>query len=441
MAFAEKRGWDKAAGKYRYRGRYKLPNGTYGSVTKDELGQPFFTKASAKKYASGLETDVDRKTFVNPRSGRIHVGDWADTWINSMDVANRSDKTYRQRLRSVILPEWEHAALADITTVAFNTWEKDLRTRYAPAYVKSIVSVFRLMLDDAVTSRLIGSNPVPTRKAQRRGKYEGKRKEDTTVLATPRQARLIAENARTMRGLPGYALVITIAYAALRISEAAGLRREHLLLDDHGSGARLLVQEQHQYVGGKQSQVPPKYGSSGSIILAPFHAELLRELLDSHSSPWVFTAARGGKLVPNASFYSDEWRVFVDGRPVVHDRLGRRSRLPDFPGVAGVENIVPHGLRHSHKVWLDEGRHPRVAVEERMRHVLPGVEGTYSHTTLVMEKAIAAYLQELWEGSLGVNVDSRELVPPRPRRKRAEQPGDALPKFSQKFLQAHRSGL
>ncbi|MFD5672362.1 tyrosine-type recombinase/integrase [Streptomyces sp. NPDC127040] len=430
MAFAEKRGWDKSAGKYRYRGRFKMPNGTYGSVSEDELGQPFFTKAAAKKYASGLETDVDRKTFVNPRSGRMQLGDWADVWIKSVDLGNRSDKTYRQRLQSVILPEWRHAAIADITTVAFSTWEKGLRSRYAPTYVKSVVSVFRLMLDDAVTSKVIGSNPIPTRKAQRRGKYRGQRKQDTTVLATTRQARLIAENAREMRGLSGYVLVLTIAYAALRISEAAGLRREHLLLDDRGAGARLVLTEQHQYVEGKQAQVAPKYGSAGSIILAPFHAQLLRELLDSHTSPWVFTAPRGGKLLPGAHFYRDEWRAWVDGRPVVHDRRGRRSRLPELPAVAGVENIVPHGLRHSHKVWLDEGRHPRVAVEERLRHVLPGIEGTYSHTTLSMELAIAAYLQELWENSQGVNPDLREFERPRARRGKAETEVD-LPGISQ----------
>jgi integrase len=83
--------------------------------------------------------------------------------------------------------------------------------------------------------------------------------------------------------------------------------------------------------------------------------------------------------------------------------------------VAGVENLVPHGLRHSHKVWLDEGEHPRVAAEERMRHALPGVEGTYSHTTLAMGLEIAAYLQRLWEDSTAAGDDD-EWEAPRPPR-------------------------
>ncbi len=415
MAYAERRGPN------RWRGRYKLPDGTWGSVTRDDNGQPFTTKNSAKNYAAGLETDVRRKTFINPRDGRITVGGWAELWIESVELANRSDKTYRQRLRSVILPKWEAVAMADVSEVAVKTWEKELRTRYKPRYVKSVMSVMRVMFEDAVTSKVRGDNPVPTLKSRRRGKFKGKQHQDDTVLATPRQALLLARNAEKMRGLVGYTLVLTIAYCGLRISEIVGLRREHLTLEDHGQGCRLTVQAQHQYVEGKPAQVTPKYGSSGSIILPPFLAELLRQVLASHESEWVFTAPKGGKL-NTTSFYEEVWRLWVDGHKAVPDRLGRPSRLPDLKAVAGIEGLVPHGLRHSMKVWLDELRHPRVAVEDRMRHVLGGVEGVYSHTTLQMELDIAADLQRLWESSVSVKDHHREWETPRsPRETEPEE--------------------
>jgi hypothetical protein len=66
-------------------------------------------------------------------------------------------------------------------------------------------------------------------------------------------------------------------------------------------------------------------------------------------------------------------------------------------------------------VWLDELKHPRVAVEDRMRHVLGGVEGVYSHTTLAMELDIAADLQKLWEASVKAQDHHREWEDPRPR--------------------------
>ena len=407
MAYAEKRGPN------RWRGRYKLPDGTWGSVTRDDNGQPFTTKTTARNYAAGLETDVRRKTFINPRDGRITVEEWAELWIESVELANRSDKTYRQRLRSVILPKWRSVAMADVSEVAVKTWEKQLRTQYKPRYVKSAMSVMRVMFDDAVTSKVRGDNPVPTLKSRRRGKFKGKQQHDETILATPRQALLLARNAEKMRGIVGYTMVLTIAYCGLRISEIVGLRREYLLLEDQGHGCRLLVEAQHQYVDGKPAQVDPKYGSTGSLILPPFLAELLRQVLASHKSEWVFTGPKGGKLNTTA-FYEEVWRLWVDGHKAVPDRLGRPSRLPDLRAVAGIEGMVPHGLRHSMKVWLDELKHPRVAVEDRMRHVFGGVEGTYSHTTLAMELDIAADLQKLWEASLKVVVDRREWEPARP---------------------------
>lgn len=410
MAYAEKRGPG------RWRGRYQRPDGTWGSVTRDDHGQPFTTKTAAKNYAAGLETDVRRQTFLDPRGGRITVGEWARLWIESVELANRSDKTYRQRLRSVILPKWEHVAMGDVTEVAVKTWEQQLRKRYKPHYVKSVMSVLRVMFDDAVASKVRADNPVPTLKSRRRGRYKGKSQRSEVVIATPRQAYLLARNAREYRGVVGYTMVLTIAYCGLRISEVAGLRREHLVLEDRGEGCRLLVQEQSQYVDGQKAQVAPKYGSLGSIILPSFLVELLREVLSSHDAPWVFPSATGRKMDTGAYFYAEIWRRFVDGHEV--RGAGRAGSIPAMKAVAGVENLVPHGLRHSMKVWLDELKHPRVAVEDRMRHTLPGVEGVYSHTTLVMERDIATDLQKLWEASVAAVDSPEEWETPRPRRKR-----------------------
>lgn len=415
MAHAEKR-WSKKDKRWYYRVKYKLPNGDWGSASRDDYGNRFKTEREAERYGHALETDVERKKFVNPRDGQITVQQWSEVWVKSLDVGNRSDTTYKQRLRTVILPEWGSSSVRDITTIAYTTWEKELRTRYAPAYVKSVRSVFRTMLDDAVTSKVIGDNPIPTQAARRRGKFKGKPREDTTIIATPRQVYLMAHNARQIRGLSGYALVLTLAYVGLRIAEAAGLRRDDVVLPDDGSPAWILLRSQSQYVNGRLTQVDCKYGSAGDLILPPFLADLLAELLKSHDSEWVFPAPKGGKLLLGSEFYSDSWRRFVDGWEVPAGRRKLPSSYPAMRAVAGVADIVPHGLRHSMKVWLDEQRHPRIAVEHRMRHVMPGVEATYSHCTMQMQLDIASGLQELWESSQRVVVDRREWEPPRPLR-------------------------
>ncbi|MFF9118366.1 tyrosine-type recombinase/integrase [Streptomyces massasporeus] len=410
MAHAEKRTYDKRARKWRYRGRYKLPNGKWGSVSRDEHGQPFYSERSAEQYAYGLEVDVRRKQFINPRDGRITVGEWAELWLPSIDVGPLSEKEYRLRLKNQILPEWGSVAVGDLSPTAIITWEKGLRRQLSQNYADGVMSVFRTLLDDAVVEKIRGDNPVATRKSGRRGRYKPKPK-DERVIATPRQALLIARNALEMRGLNEYAIVLASAYTGLRIGELAGVHRDQLTLKDDGQGARLHSVQQSQYVGGEFTEIGNKYDSGRGLILPAFLAELLQQLLDSRpGGEWVFTAPKGGRLLRGGDWYSETWQPIVSGRAPRGVVRGAKARAGVRP-VLGVEGLTPHGLRHSHKVWLDEGNHPRVAVEARMGHVLQGVEGTYSHVTLAMELAIAEYLQGLWEDSLKVVTDRREFGP------------------------------
>ncbi|MCP3820136.1 tyrosine-type recombinase/integrase [Streptomyces sp. A3M-1-3] len=410
MAYGEKRTYDKRAKKWRYRGRYKLPNGKWGSVSRDDNGQPFYTEKSAEDFAHGLEVDVRRKTFINPRDGRITVEMWAQQWLDSIDVGPLSEKEYRLRLKNRVLPEWGAVAIGDLSPVGIAAWEKGLRVRVSKNYADAVISTFRTMLDDAVLEKIRLDNPVGTRKSGRRGRYKPKPK-DEKVIATPRQALLVARNALEMRGLNEYALVLTSAYTGFRIGELAGIHRSQLALNDSGDGARIHLSQQSQYVNGEFTEIDPKYDSGRGLIIPPFLAELLQRLAATRpKSEWVFTAPSGGRLIRGGDWYAETWRPIVDGRsarPVVRGAKARQGVRP----VVGVGGMVPHGLRHSHKVWLDEGGHPRVAVEERMGHALQGIEGTYSHVTLAMELKIAESLQSLWEGSLRPVVDRREYGP------------------------------
>jgi integrase len=428
MAHAEKRGFDRRARKWRYRGRYKLPDGTWGSVSKDENGQPFFSERAAEQYAHGLEVDVRRKQFINPRDGRTTVAEWADAWLPSIDVGPLSEKEYRLRLKNQILPQWGTVPIGDLSPTAIITWEKGLRRRVSPNYADGIMSVFRTMMEDAVVEKLRGDNPVAARKSGRRGRYKPRAK-DEKVIANPRQVLLIARNALQMRGLNEYAIVLASAYTGLRIGELAGVHRDQLALKDVGQGARLHSVQQSQYVGGAFTEIGNKYDSGRGLILPPFLARLLEELTEQRAdSEWVFTAPKGGRLLRGGDWYSETWQPLVSGRAPRGVVRGAKARAGIRP-VLGVEGLTPHGLRHSHKVWLDEGNHPRVAVEARMGHVLQGVEGTYSHVTLAMELKIAEYLQGLWEDSLRVVVDRREFGPYPPLKpSRVRRSPNRLPK-------------
>ncbi|WP_106979726.1 MULTISPECIES: tyrosine-type recombinase/integrase [Streptomyces] len=441
MAHAEKRTYDKRARKWRYRGRYKLPNGQWGSVSRDDEGKPFYTERSAEEFAHGLEVDVRRKVFLNPQDGKITVAEWVDIWIESIELSPLSLRDYKSRLRAVILPAWGRTPIRDITPVAYRTWELSLSKQgYAENSISGVRTVFRTLLQDAVASKLRADNPIPDGTAGRRGKYKSKRNTEEKVYPNAHQALLVARNGLALRGASMYALVLTSFYTGLRIGELAGLTQDRLQLEDTGHGARILLKYQSQYIDGKPTLVPAKYDSERGLIINPGLAALLQELVRSRPGEFVFTAPKGGRLLIGGDFYSDTWRPMVDGRAPKPQVRGRRAQ-PGIRPVVGVEGMVPHGLRHGQKVLLDEAGHPRVAVEERMGHTLQGVEGTYSHTTLGMEMAIAKSLQSSWEealslpdegyGPVPVDADSEKLISqesPRRVRKPPRRPGELLRK-------------
>ncbi|WP_149030391.1 tyrosine-type recombinase/integrase [Kitasatospora sp. MBT66] len=397
MAHAEKRG------KF-WRVRYKLPNGRYASASCDDFGNKFPTERLAEQYGLALEADVRRGKFHNPRGGQLSFAEYSVEWLEAIDVAETTDRTYRSLIASQLVPEWGNVNLADISALGFRAWKKRLGRAHEKNYVDNIVSLFRTMLEDAVTEKLITENPVPTGRRLRRGRYvPPPQVEDEYVHGSPLQLLNVASNASVIRGLTGYTMVLTIAYAGLRIGEIAGLERKYVWLSDDPYGSYIRVEHQGQWLGGGKgfTQLPPKYASYRTLILPPFLAGLLREQLASHDNRWVFPSITGKPLRADDEFYGRFWTPIVAGRPAEPRRKGTRGK-PGLPAVEGVEEMVPHGGRHSMKVWLDEDGHPAVAVEARMGHKLPGVEGTYSHVTKLMECRIAVSLQARWEASQGV---------------------------------------
>ncbi|WP_433253026.1 zinc finger domain-containing protein [Actinomadura nitritigenes] len=62
--------------------------------------------------------------------------------------------------------------------------------------------------------------------------------------------------------------------------------------------------------------------------------------------------------------------------------------------------LTPHGLRHSHEVWMQEDRIPDVLRHERMGHIMPGIKAVYSHVSPAMRAELRDALQRRWEGAL-----------------------------------------
>lgn len=363
--------------------------------------------------------EIRHGTHVKNRDGATLMSDWLDDWIAALDHAPLTERGYKSAIEIHIRPYFQkrNTAVADIDVLAYRAFRKYVNSVLKPGGAKKVMMVFGMVLDDAVP-RLIKTSPVE--RTRRRGRFTKKpkeRKKDVTAAAVEQ----LACNARTLFGLSGYTFIWTMAMTGMRPAELYGLTREYCYpnwpasdprtdpeeqerheedAERYGKGDGLMpavrVERQVQYHERKLQFFPPKYESYRPLVIPPFLAGLLDQLLDSHDSEWVFPAAQGGCLGAT-NFDYRYWRPIADGAKERKAKQVRWNRpaIPAVPSFAGKRLYL---LRHGHKAWLDEDGHSRFAVESRMGHEVPGVEGTYSSVTVPMERAIMKTLQERWDG-------------------------------------------
>lgn len=396
-----------------------LPNGRKRYESKGG----FTDEDDAFRHGQDKLYEIRHGTHVSNRDGATPTDEWAESWLQSLDLRHLSIRNYRWRVNH-IKAFFKQRPVSELTIIDHRALKKHLATAVGEKSQTQILSTFATIMDDAVAAKLIKQSPVE--RQGRRGKYKRKPRERKRDMAIESVARL-AHNADRRWGLAGFAYVWTMAMTGMRPAELYGLTREYchpcwpkadLRLDEgeadryaddllrYGTSEGLLpairVERQVQYEGGVLGFYPPKYDSYRTLVVPPFLAALLEELLDSHDSPWVFPAVEGGSLGA-VGFYRQYWRPVADGSPASHGPKVWREEMPPVERFVGKRQYL---ARHGHKEWLDEDGHPRFAVEARMGHELAGVEGTYSNLTVEMERKIARALQARWE-ALPVELRNR----------------------------------
>ncbi|MEV7975345.1 integrase [Streptomyces sp. NPDC086519] len=362
--------------------------------------------------------DIRHGTHVKNRDGATLMTEWLDSWLDGLDHAHLTEVNYRSIVETHIRPYFDKrkAAVGDIDVMAYRAFRKHVQSVLKKTTATKVMTILGMILDDAVP-RLIKVSPVE--RTRRRGKFTRKQKERKRDMLVG-DVEQLARNARTLLGEPGYAFIWTMAVTGMRPAELYGLTREYCYptwpgsdlradpdevdrydedMQRYGKGEGLMpairIERQVQYKDKKLTFMPPKYESYRTLVIPPFLAEMLEQMLAGHDSEWVFPALNGNSLgAMNFSYVW--WRPIADG---AEERKAKQSRwdrpaLPAVPSFAGRRMYL---LRHGAKAWLDEDGHPRFAVESRMGHEVPGVEGTYSSVTVAMEGAIMKTMQERWE--------------------------------------------
>jgi len=358
-------------GRTTWQARWRDPTGAQHSKN-------FPRRIDAERFLVTIEARKLAGTYIDPRAGRIRLGDFAEQatagWVNRRDSTKARDESY---LRSLVMPVFAEMPIGAITLFDVQEWISDLDADgYAPATIRKAYQLLGRILNDAVNGGLIAATPC--------------RDVDLPKIENTEKRFLSPEEIALLAGTiaPRYrALVITAAYTGCRIGELIALDTDRYQPDKR----IIRIERSLAEVRGHLRFGHPKTAAARRAVTLP---TWLPHIIDQHLTDYppgpdglLFTAPEGGPIRRNA-FRTRVWL------PAVAASVGQPMRF--------------HDLRHSHVALLiAEGAHPAV-IASRLGHTsVKTVLDVYGHLYEGLDRNAADTLQPPWDPSDVVALWSR----------------------------------
>jgi len=311
------------------------------------------TFATRREATAAISNATTAGVGPSRPADRLSLDAWAERWWATR-VGHRPTTRARDRgvLDHHILPAFAGRRLDQVTASDVQDWVNQLAAHLAPSTVRRSYTILDQLLESAVDAGLLAAAPNARTRLPRRERYEAR-----FLTATE-----LEHLAATIRP-PWRAMVLTLAYATLRIGEAAGLRRADIDVE----AGTLRVASSVVEVGGKLIEGPPKTAAGRRTMTMP--ASVMGELEDHlarYAGPThVFCASQGGLLRP------DTWRSLV-WRPAVRKAALRPLRIHDLKHT-GVALLAAAGVDPS-EISRRAGHSSVAFTYDRYGHLFPEVD-------------------------------------------------------------------
>ncbi|GAA6527355.1 site-specific integrase [Intrasporangium sp. DVR] len=273
----------------------------------------FARKVEAQRWLDQMQAERHRGQYVDPRAGKVRVGEVAEGWARGLTHLKVSTATrYRGLMRGHILPRFGAWAIADLRHSDVRDWVNDLSASGLSAgTVRQAHRVLSLILSEAVKDGRLARNVAAGVQLPRAVRA------DPRFLNADEVTRLIAG-----AGTNGLSIAV-LAFCGLRFGELAALRvrRVNVLR------RRLVVAESVTEVGGRLVWSLPKTNRTRTVPFPPSLTPQIEALCQGKGpDDLLFTAPEGGTL-----------------------RLGNWRRRAFDPAcqAAGLVDVTPHDLRHT----------------------------------------------------------------------------------------------
>jgi integrase len=343
----------------------KLPSGRWQASWWHEgerhtAESTFDQKADALAHLSTVETDLRRGVWLDPRTGKVTLTDFGETWlrqrVDAKRLSERTEELYRWLFSKHIEPSLGDVEISKLKPGAVRAWHARLAaTRHTTA-----AKAYRLlaaMMKTAVADGLVAQSPC---------RIEGaalERPEERQVASAAQVAALTAAMPPNLR-----AVVLLATWCQLRRGEILGLRRRDIDVDE-----QLLIIEETRVtaMSGKVVVKAPKTAAGRRTIAIPRH---IVDALGWHIERFVGQEADS---------------LIFDVTSRMLDIAWTRARVE-----VGMEGFRLHDLRHTGLTWAAEAGASVAELMRRGGHASPVAALRYQHATDDHDRAIADALAD-----------------------------------------------
>ena len=127
----------------------------YRDLSGVEQSKSFTKHAQALAFKATVEADTLRGTYVDPKRGRMTLGEYAELWLEQQTFGLSTREQTTSRVRGHIIPSLGSTPLVALRTSAVQSWVKAKQERLAPRTVHLIFGHLSSMLSAAVDDERI----------------------------------------------------------------------------------------------------------------------------------------------------------------------------------------------------------------------------------------------------------------------------------------------
>jgi integrase len=346
----------------------KLPSGLWQATVRLPSGRRITEthklKGVVQRWATEQEAEISKGRRIDPRAGRITVGEWHKKWWPARVVEDETRRGDDAQFRLRILPHWREWALGDIGRIDVQTWVRKMEQEKVGRHaIRRSYNLFATMLGDAVLDGLIPVSPC----------------QKVDLPATPPKAPAWFTRGQVdaiVEQLPaGHAAMVELmVYTGLRWGEAAGVAGADR--DDETGNpidwlrGRILIRGAMTQQGKWKEY--PKNSSSKREVPVPRHVlDILAPLLEGRrTTAWVFVARRRS---PGAAEFPT-----LSG---ANFRVVWYAAIDEANQAAGAEvpRLDVHDCRHTAASWLVQAGVPLYDVQKLLGHSSYQTTMRYAH--------------------------------------------------------------